>query len=233
MVDIKRFDFINGEVLLFDKPLYWTSFDLVKKLRGAILKKLSIKKIKVGHAGTLDPLATGLMIICTGKATKTIDHYQDLAKVYEAEIVLGATTPSFDLETEIDHKYNVPDIQYDELNHLINHFMGTYEQEPPIYSAKLIDGKRAYEYARKGTDIQMKKNTITIYNIDIINFKSPVLKIRVKCSKGTYIRSLARDIGRKLNTGAYLGALKRTEIGDFNIDNSLSINDFENYLKIM
>ncbi|MFO7655768.1 MAG: tRNA pseudouridine(55) synthase TruB [Bacteroidales bacterium] len=231
--DIKTFDFINGEILLFDKPLYWTSFYLVKKVRGVILKKLNIKKIKVGHAGTLDPLATGLMIICTGAATKTIEQYQNLPKVYEAEIVLGATTPSFDLETEIDQRFEVPDIQNEEMLQLINQFKGTYEQEPPIYSAKFINGKRAYEYARKGTDIQLKKNSITIYNIDIMSFKSPLLKLKVKCSKGTYIRSLARDIGIKLNAGAYLSALKRTEIGDYTINKSLSFNDFENYIKIM
>ncbi len=226
-------DFISGEVLLFDKPLYWTSFDLVKRVRGAIKHKLQIKKIKVGHAGTLDPMATGMMIICTGLATKKIEKYQELTKEYIANIKFGATTPSFDLETEIDYTFDVDHITAEKLNQVIDEFRGPIEQKPPVFSAKFVNGKRAYEYARKGTEVQLKSNLINIFELEIIDFQSPMLKLRVKCSKGTYIRSLARDLGNKLNSGAHLIELKRTAIGDFSLDKAMTFNEFENFLKYM
>lgn len=226
-------DFITGELLLFDKPLCWTSFDLVKRVRGAILRKLNIKKIKVGHAGTLDPLATGLMIICTGASTKKIEQYQNLTKEYEAEILLGATTPSFDLETKVDQTYDTSHLSDNLVNKAVRQFTGTFKQEPPVFSAKFVNGKRAYEFARKGKNVSLKSNQITIYELEIINFASPILKIRVKCSKGTYIRALARDIGINLQTGAYLRELKRTAIGDFSLSKAMTYNDFEDLLKIL
>ena len=226
-------DFISGEVLLFDKPLYWTSFDLTKRVRGAIKQKLQIKKIKVGHAGTLDPMATGLMLICTGAATKKVEQYQELSKEYIAEIKLGATTPSYDCETEIDKTFETEHITTEKLFEVADEFRGTFEQEPPLFSAKYVKGKRAYEFARKGTDIRLKTNLITIYELEIINFQSPKLTLRVKCSKGTYIRALARDFGVKLNSGAFLTNLKRTAIGGYMLDKAMTFCEFENFLKIM
>ena len=224
-------DFVGGEVLLFDKPQYWTSFDLVKRVRGTILRKLNIKKIKVGHAGTLDPLATGLMIICTGNATKQIEIFQYLPKKYDATFFLGATTPSFDLETEIDKKYNTEHLSDELVYNAINVFKGTFKQKPPDFSAKFINGKRAYEFARKGKEIHLKPSLITIYNLEIVEFNTPILKVIIKCSKGTYIRALARDLGIKLNSGAHLIELKRTGIGEFNLDKAMTFSEFENFLK--
>jgi len=226
-------DFITGELLLMNKPLYWTSFDLVKRVRGAIRKKMNISNIKVGHAGTLDPLATGLMIICTGACTKKIEHLQNLDKVYEAELILGASTPSHDLETQIDQRFDISHISEKSLNESLESFIGASEQRPPSFSAKSVNGKRAYELARKGRAVELKSKMVHIYSLDMIDYSKPTLKFRIRCSKGTYIRALARDIGIKLNAGAYLTALKRTCIGDFTLEKAMSFGEFEKLLNFM
>jgi tRNA pseudouridine55 synthase len=226
-------DFKTGELLLFNKPLYWTSFDLVKRVRGVILKKMNIKSIKVGHAGTLDPLATGLMIVCTGSFTKRIEQFQNLNKEYEAEIMLGASTPSHDLETQIDRQFDISHISETLLKDLLKTLTGTFEQKPPSFSAKFINGKRAYELARKGKEVELKPNLVSIYSLDMIGYSRPILKIKIKCSKGTYIRALARDIGIKLNAGAHLTALTRTCIGDYTLEKAMTLDDFEKLLKFM
>ncbi|MBN1251940.1 MAG: tRNA pseudouridine(55) synthase TruB [Bacteroidales bacterium] len=227
---LSTYDFKEGEVLLFEKPLSWTSFDLVRKIRSLIKRKLNIKNIKVGHAGTLDPLATGLMILCTGNKTKEIEKFQATEKEYIADIFIGATTPSFDLETEINNKYPTKHIDLELINQIVNSFIGKQEQMPPQYSAKRIDGQRAYKKAHQGIEVEMKPSEIEIYNIEILNYSFPDLKIKINCSKGTYIRSLANDIGKKLNSGAYLSGLIRTKIGDFKIENAIQISDFKNSL---
>ena len=226
-------DYISGELLLINKPLYWTSFELVKRIKYEIQKKLNVKKLKVGHAGTLDPLATGLMIICTGKSTKQIEKYQNLPKEYITKIKLGSTTPSFDLETEIDKVFSVDHLTDSMIADTINSFKGTYHQIPPVFSAKSIGGKRAYEHARKGKEINMSPSVVTVYEITLIKYIKPILEIKVLCSKGTYIRALARDIGIRLNSGAHLIELKRSAIGEFKSDNALSFNDFKNYLSFL
>ncbi len=226
-------DFINGEILLLDKPQYWTSFELVKRVRYEIQRKLSCKNLKVGHAGTLDPLATGLMIICTGKATKNIVEYQDLRKEYIAKIKLGSTTPSFDLETAVDHEFPTEHITPDLINDVLNGFEGSSMQEPPVYSARFVEGKRAYEHARKGKNVSLKASGITIHSIEQIEFAKPVLELRISCSKGTYIRALARDIGIRLNSGAHLIGLKRTAIGQYNLGSALTFNEFKNFIALM
>jgi tRNA pseudouridine55 synthase len=224
---LSELNFIEGEVLLFDKPLDWTSFDIVRKIKGKIFHHLKKTKIKVGHAGTLDPKASGLIIICTGKKTKEIDKFQSGEKEYIAELFLGATRPSFDLETQIDNYYPTEHISINLINEKLKQFIGEQEQIPPGYSAKWIDGQRAYYKARKGIKIEMKPAKITIYNIEVINFEMPILKIRINCSKGTYIRSLANDIGIALNSGAYLASLRRTRIGENRIENAMQIEDFQ------
>ena len=223
-------DFEQGEVVCLDKPYGWTSFDLVNKVR-YILRHVTGKKLKVGHAGTLDPLATGVMLICTGKATKQIDNYQAGIKEYIATLQLGATTPSFDLEQEIDQTFPFEHITRQLVDECLVHFLGTIEQIPPEYSAVKIDGKRAYEYARKGKEVIIKPKTLVIDEIEVLDFTLPVLTLRIVCSKGTYIRALARDIGQKLNSGAHLIALKRTRVGDFLLQNAVSIDQFEKSLK--
>ena len=223
-------DFEQGEVICLDKPYGWTSFDLVNKVR-YILRHVTGKKLKVGHAGTLDPLATGVMLICTGKATKQIDNYQAGIKEYIATLQLGATTPSFDLEQEIDQTFPFEHITRQLVDECLVHFLGTIEQIPPEYSAVKIDGKRAYEYARKGKEVIIKPKTLVIDEIEVLDFTLPVLTLRIVCSKGTYIRALARDIGQKLNSGAHLIALKRTRVGDFLLQNAVSIDQFEKSLK--
>lgn len=224
-------NFLEGEIILIDKPYGWTSFELVKKVRNRICKKLSIKKLKVGHAGTLDPLASGLMILCTGKATKQIQSYQDQEKEYVAEITLGATTPSFDMETEIDKTHVCDQITETQVKEVLDSFLGQQEQMPPVYSAKNINGVRAYEYARKGEKLDMKSHKIQIFSVELINFCSPVVVFQVICSKGTYIRSLARDIGIRLDCGAYLSNLKRTRIGNFSINHALTWLEFEKKIR--
>jgi tRNA pseudouridine55 synthase len=226
-------NFVEGEVLLFDKPYQWTSFDLVKKVRNSIKNKFKYSKLKVGHAGTLDPLASGLLIICTGKATKTISHLQDQEKEYIAGILLGKTTPSFDLETEFDKEYPTEHINIELIEHTLKTFIGDSDQIPPVYSAKYIDGKRAYEFARKGQDVEMKANRINISEIELLENNFPELIIRIKCGKGTYIRSLARDLGERLKSGATMISLKRTAIGDFSLNNALTLEDFQNKLALL
>jgi len=222
--------FEEGQVLLFNKPLYWTSFDLVNKVRIIIRSTLGIKKIKVGHAGTLDPLASGLMIICTGRDTKKIDSFRDLDKEYMASIHLGATTPSFDLETETDNKYPTDHITEDGVRNALNGFLGEQMQMPPMYSAKLIGGKRAYEFARKGIDKKLDPVSIYFREIELLSFDLPEIRVRVVSSKGTYIRSFARDIGTALGSGGYLSSLERSGIGTFHVKDAFDIEKFQEYV---
>lgn len=223
-------NFIEGEVLYFNKPLTWTSFDLVNKFRYKLSRKLNVKKIKVGHAGTLDPLATGVMILCTGRATKRIDEFQYQTKEYVATLRLGETTPSFDLETGVDAVYPTDHITPEFLNKVLGSFVGTIEQVPPVFSACKVDGKRAYELARKGEDVVLKSKTLVIDELELLECEMPVIKIRVVCSKGTYIRALARDIGAALNSGAHLIGLERTRIGDITLDQCMSADDMDDFL---
>jgi tRNA pseudouridine55 synthase len=226
-------NFVEGEVLLFDKPYQWTSFDLVKKVRYSIKYKFNYKKLKVGHAGTLDPLASGLLIVCTGKATKKISQLQDQEKEYTAGILFGKTTPSYDLETEFNNEYPTEHINVGSINSALQSFIGESDQIPPVYSAKFIDGKRAYEFARKGQEVEMKPSRINISEIELLENNFPEIIIRIKCSKGTYIRSLARDLGEKLQSGATMISLKRTAIGDFSLNNALTLEDFQNKLALL
>ncbi|MGB2197247.1 MAG: tRNA pseudouridine(55) synthase TruB [Flavobacteriaceae bacterium] len=224
-------DYKNGQLLLIDKPLEWTSFQVVNKLRWHIRKTFQIKKIKVGHAGTLDPLATGLLIICTGKKTKQIEQYQAQVKTYTGTLVLGSTTPSCDLETEIDTTYPTTHISEDLIHQTTAKFTGTIEQYPPVFSALKKDGKRLYEFAREGKEVEIsaRKIVIDFFNITAINGLE--VDFEIQCSKGTYIRSLAHDFGKALNSGAHLSALRRTKIGDFSVDHAISVDDFIDSLK--
>ncbi|MBN2772608.1 MAG: tRNA pseudouridine(55) synthase TruB [Prolixibacteraceae bacterium] len=224
----RNYDFLKGEVLLFDKGLAWSSFDLVQKVRNSLCREMGIKKLKVGHAGTLDPLATGLMILCTGKATKQIENIQEGKKEYIATITLGATTPSHDLETEIDKFYNYDHITEANLTEVFKKFTGNIEQVPPVFSAVKVGGKRAYSYARNGEEVKLKSRKIVIESIEIVGINLPEVEIKIVCSKGTYIRSLARDIGGELNTGAYLSALRRIKIGSFSVENAITVEYFLN-----
>jgi len=223
--------FEDGKVLLFDKPLYWTSFDLVNKVRNILRSSLGLKKIKVGHAGTLDPLASGLMIICTGRATKKIDEFRDLDKEYIATFHAGATTPSFDLETETDYSYPIDHINEELVKQKLNDFLGEQKQLPPIYSAKLINGKRAYEFARKGIHKELEPVTVFFREIELLSFKLPDIKVRMVCSKGTYVRSFARDLGTALNSGCYLSELERTAIGDLKLAGAYDLERFQAYVE--
>lgn len=218
-------DFISGEILLIDKPLGWTSFDAVKRVRGALTRRMKIKKLKVGHAGTLDPLATGVMVICTGRATKNIDRLQAGVKEYVATLSLGATTPSFDLETEIDATYPVDHVTRTLVEETLKDFHGTIEQVPPAFSAVKIDGQRAYKMARKGQTPELKAKTLVIDDIELLAYSQTSITLRIVCSKGTYIRALARDIGNALGTGAHLTALRRTRVGDFSITDCMSVDE--------
>ena len=218
-------NFIEGEVLYVKKPLHWTSFNLVSKLRWKLQRTLKVKKLKVGHAGTLDPLATGVMIICTGKATKLIESFQYQTKEYVATLELGATTPSFDLELPVDAVFEVQHINRELVDKVISGFVGEIWQTPPVYSAVKVDGKRAYDYAREGQDVELKPKLLVIDEIEVLDFSLPVLKIRVVCSKGTYIRALARDIGLALGSGAHLTALERTRIGEVKLDDCKDVED--------
>jgi tRNA pseudouridine55 synthase len=223
--------FEEGKILLFDKPLYWTSFDLVNKVRIIIKSSLGLKQIKIGHAGTLDPLATGLVIICTGKATKRVDEFRDLDKEYIASIHLGETTPSYDLETEVAGRFPIEHITEDLVISALNRFIGEQSQMPPIHSAKMIKGKRAYEFARKGVYKELPPVKVIFREIDLLAYDLPEIKVRVVCSKGTYVRSFARDLGTALGSGAYLSSLERTAIGPFLLKNAYSVENFENFLK--
>lgn len=224
-------NFKEGEVLYFDKPLRWTSFALVNKIRYHISRKLGVKKIKVGHAGTLDPLATGVMIICTGKATKRIEELQYQTKEYIATLQLGATTPSFDLEKEIDATYPTEHITREMVEETLKKFTGTIEQIPPAFSACKVDGKRAYDLARKGDNVELKPKTLVIDEIELLECNLPVIKIRVVCSKGTYIRALARDIGEVLQSGAHLTGLIRTRVGEVRLEDCMQVDQFEEWLE--
>ena len=219
-------DYKNGQVLLIDKPLEWTSFQVVNKLRWEIRQRFNIKKIKVGHAGTLDPLATGLLILCTGKKTKIIDEYQGQIKEYTGTITLGGTTPSYDLETEINETFATDHITEALIHETTKQFTGVIQQKPPIFSAIKKEGVRLYELARKGETTEIKTREVTIPVFEITNIANNKLDFRVVCSKGTYIRSLAYDFGVALNSGAHLSALRRTKIGDFHVDNALSVDEF-------
>ena len=211
-------DYLNGQVLLIDKPLGWSSFQAVNKLKWAIRKKFSLKKFKIGHAGTLDPLATGLLIICTGKFTKKITEYQDQEKEYKGTITLGATTPSFDLETEMDKTYPTDHITPEQIHTTTSQFIGEIEQAPPIFSALKKDGKRLYELAREGKSMVLAKRKVRVRIFEITKINGLRIDFRIVCSKGTYIRSIAHDFGKTLGSGAHLTALRRTKIGDFNVD---------------
>ena len=217
------FNPLEGEILYIDKPLHWSSFDAVKRVRGIMARRLKIKKMKVGHAGTLDPLATGVMIVCTGKATKRIDELQAHTKEYVATIALGATTPSFDLETEIDATYPTEHITQEMVEEVLKKFTGRIEQVPPAFSACKIDGKRAYKMARKGKEVELKAKILVIDEIELLEYTQQSIVVRVVCSKGTYIRALARDIGAALNSGGHLTALRRTRVGDVKVEDCLSV----------
>ena len=223
-------DFIAGEVIYFNKPLDWTSFDLVNKFRYILSRKLQIKKIKVGHAGTLDPKATGVMIVCTGRATKRIEEFQGQTKEYVATLMLGATTPSFDLENEIDATYPTEHITREKVENVLNRFVGAIRQIPPAFSACNVNGKRAYKLARKGKDVPLKEKELIINRIELLDYQLPVISIRVVCSKGTYIRALARDIGQALDSGAHLIALVRTRVGDVTLDQCIQTDDIDAFL---
>ncbi|MBR6304424.1 MAG: tRNA pseudouridine(55) synthase TruB [Paludibacteraceae bacterium] len=221
-------DFEEGEILAFDKPLHWTSFDLVAKVRYNLCRKLEKKKLKVGHSGTLDPLATGVVIICTGKKTKMIETLQYDVKEYIATLQLGATTPSYDMEKEVDSTYPTEHITRALIDETIPHFVGEQWQVPPMFSAVQINGKRAYDLARKGEQVELKPKLLKIDEIELISFdeEKMQLTIRVVCSKGTYIRALARDIGEKLHSGAYLTALRRTRVGNTRVEECMTIEQF-------
>ena len=226
-------DFIEGEILCFDKPLHWTSFNLVAKIRSQLCHRLGVKKLKVGHAGTLDPLATGVMVICTGKATKRIDELQAHVKEYVATLQLGATTPCFDLEKPIDKTYPTDHITEPLVREVLSKFIGRIEQVPPAFSACKIDGKRAYDLARKGREVELKPKVLVIDEIELQNFNPEKMQatIRVVCSKGTYIRALARDIGKALNSGAHLISLRRTRVGDVKVEDCMQVEDFPDWLQ--
>ncbi|MDY8135003.1 tRNA pseudouridine(55) synthase TruB [Aquimarina sp. 2201CG5-10] len=223
-------DFKDGQILLIDKPLQWTSFQVVNKLRWLIRKNFGIKKIKVGHAGTLDPLASGLLVICTGKFTKRIQEFQGQIKEYTGTITLGGTTPSYDLETEIDQTFSIEHISEDMIKEATASFIGKIEQYPPVFSALKKDGKRLYEYAREGEEVKVDPRTIEISTFEITRIEMPEVDFRVVCSKGTYIRSLAHDFGKVLDSGAHLTALRRTKIGAFKVEEAITPEVFEKQL---
>jgi tRNA pseudouridine55 synthase len=219
-------DFLAGHVLLINKPLGWTSFDVVNKIRYALRNYTGNKKIKVGHAGTLDPLATGLLIICTGKFTKHIDAFQGMPKSYRATLKLGAETPSYDAETEPSHTYAVSHLSIEEVKAAMQNFVGEIDQFPPMYSAIKQDGKKLYELARKGETVEMRSRKVTITRFELIENRWPELVVEIDCSKGTYIRSLAHDLGKALNNGAYLTGLVRTAIGDYKLSEAQELKEW-------
>ena len=221
----------EGTVLLVDKPLNWTSFQVVNKIRWLIKQQFNIKKIKVGHAGTLDPLATGLLILCTGKYTKKIETYQAQVKEYTGTFTLGATTPSYDLESEIDQKFDISEISQEDILKNTQQFLGEIHQQPPIFSALKKNGKRLYEYAREGSKIDIPSRPVTIKEFQITKIELPCVEFRIVCGKGTYIRSLAHDFGKSLNNGAHLSGLMRTKIGEFKVEDAISVLEFERLFK--
>lgn len=225
-------NFQEGEILFFDKPLRWTSFDVVSKIRWQLSRRLGVKRLKVGHAGTLDPLATGVMVVCTGRATKRIDELQAEVKEYVATLQLGATTPCFDLEKPIDRTYPTEHITEELVREALARFLGRIEQVPPAYSACKVDGKRAYDLARKGEEVELKPKVLVIDEIELQDFNSATMQatIRVVCSKGTYIRALARDIGLALGSGAHLVSLRRTRVGNVRVEDCMQVEDFPAWL---
>lgn len=223
-------NFQAGEIMYFDKPYRWTSFDVVGRIRWELCHKMGVRKLKVGHAGTLDPLATGVLIVCTGRATKNIDQLQAGTKEYVATIRLGATTPSFDLEKPIDATYPVDHITEQMVRDVLPRFMGTIEQVPPAFSACKVDGKRAYKIARKGNEVELKPKTLVIDEIELLDCSLPDITVRIVCSKGTYIRALARDIGQALESGAHLIALRRTRVGDVRVEDCMDPQTFKEWL---
>ena len=220
--------FEEGVVLTIDKPYKWTSFDVIRKLQAKLKHTLGYKKIKIGHAGTLDPLATGLLIVCIGKATKKIECLQSEVKEYAASVQFGATTPCFDLEKPIDAHYPFEHINEEAINAAIPSFLGDIEQIPPLFSAKMVDGVRAYELAREGSTLELKPNKVTVYELSLLKYEAPNAEFLIKCSKGTYIRSLARDLGVALNSGAHLVNLRRTASGNFRVEDAFSMEQIEN-----
>ncbi len=227
----EQYDFEEGQVILIDKPLKWTSFDVVNKVRYLLKNQFGLKKIKVGHAGTLDPLATGLLIICTGKFTKQIESFQASNKEYVGTFMVGATTPSFDRETEVDQTFETTGITKEKVESVLSTFVGEQDQIPPIFSAKQIGGQRAYVAARKGHDVELKPSRINIESLELIDYSFPLVAVKIKCSKGTYIRALARDFGERLGSGAYLHDLRRTASGDFSLNDAIDILEFEKIIK--
>ena len=223
-------DFLDGQILLINKPLGWTSFDVVKKIKNLIRTKYSLKKLKVGHAGTLDPLASGLLIVCTGKFTKRISELQGQAKIYTGDITLGGTTPSYDLETEIDTKFETNHITENFIKETTAQFIGEIEQKPPIFSALKRGGERLYEKARRGEKFEIEARKVSVHSFDITAIEMPKVGFEIKCSKGTYIRSIAHDFGAALNSGAHLSELCRTAIGDYQLTDALEVSDFEKQL---
>lgn len=219
-------DFLAGQILLIDKPLHWTSFQAVNKMKWSLKSKLGLKKIKIGHAGTLDPLASGLLLVCTGKATKQISELQGQIKEYTGTFYIGATTPSYDLETEIDHTFPTAHIDENLIQKATEKFLGEIDQKPPIFSAIKKDGKRLYEHARAGEAVEIASRKTTIYEFEITRIALPEVDFRVQCSKGTYIRSLAFDFGKALESGAHLTALRRTKIGNFDVENAQDVLAF-------
>lgn len=224
-------DFEDGEILLLQKPLYWTSFDLVNKVKLAIRHHCGLKKLKVGHAGTLDPLATGLMIVCTGKATKRIETFRDLDKEYTAVIRFGQTTPSFDLESEVDGEYPSGHITEELIREKLNGFLGEQDQEPPLFSAKFVDGKRAYELARKKIERRLDKVKVVFRELELLQYSGNDATVRIVCSKGTYVRAFARDLGHSLGSGAHLRSLVRNSIGGFRLEKALSLEELKFFLE--
>ncbi len=224
-------NFTEGEIFYINKPLHWTSFDVVKRVRIQILRRLHRKKIKVGHAGTLDPLATGVIIVCTGRATKQIERLQAGTKEYVATLQLGATTPSYDLETEVDATYPYEHITRQQIEETLTLFQGSIKQVPPAFSACKVDGTRAYKMARKGKEVELQAKELVIDEIELLDFNPPLATIRVVCSKGTYIRALARDIGSALGSGAHLTSLERTRVGDVTINDCLSIDETDRLIR--
>jgi tRNA pseudouridine55 synthase len=224
-------DFEDGEILLLQKPLFWTSFDLVNKVKLAIRHNCGLKKLKVGHAGTLDPLATGLMIICTGRATKRIEEFRDLDKEYTAVIRFGQTTPSFDLESEVDMEYPTGHITEELVRDKLSGFLGEQDQEPPLFSAKFVDGRRAYELARKKIEHRLDKVRVVFRELELLDYRGQDATVRIVCSKGTYIRAFARDLGQALGSGAHLTGLVRNAIGDFRLEKALSLEELKFFLE--
>ena len=229
---MEKIDYLEGNVVLINKPLTWTSFDVVKKVRNILRNHYKVKKIKVGHAGTLDPLADGLLILCTGKWTKKIEEFQNQEKEYTGTFVLGATTPSYDLETEVDQTFNIENLTKEKIESNTDLFTGDIEQAPPVFSALKKDGVRLYEYARKGIEVEVKKRNVHVRLFEITRIELPEVDFKIACSKGTYIRSIAHEFGKSLENGAHLSKLTRTKIGAFQLEEAIDLDNFENMIAI-